>query len=206
MSALAAPASGARQAGEVIMRNSIAALTCAAAALALGAPADGQSEIRTDTVYENISPADLRVVIDGLGHPTVTTVDATSFEVVTSSGFLFNVFAMSCSDETGGKGGGKGASSQGGCFGMEISASWSVDSGEVAGVTVAADAYNERYSLLKSYVDDEGSLRAQRYAITDGGVTSAHLEQEIQVFLSGVDFLLETVKTETGLDFIAPDL
>ncbi len=167
------------------------------ASFAVVGPAQAQSETYTDTVYNSISPSDLRGIVEGLGYASVTEIDATSFEVTMDSGFLFWVYALTCDEPRKG-----GVTTR--CYGVEVSTYWTVDEADSTGLVQAANDYTANYSLLKAFVDAEGALNAQRYAFTTGGVTRAHIENEITGFPEAVNYMLDEIEMTTTIDFARP--
>ena len=179
------------------LRNGAAALAAGFALLAFAGAAQAQSETRTDTVYDSISPSDLRGILEGLGYSSVVEIDPTSFEVTMESGFLFWVYALTCDEPRKGQPATR-------CFGVEVSTYWTVDAKDSEGLVQAANDYTANYSLLKAFVDADGALNAQRYAFTTGGVTRAHIENEITGFPEAVNYMLDEIETMTTIDFTRP--
>lgn len=177
-----------------MMKSLAAAL---AAGVALSGAAVAQSQTHSDTVYDSISPADLFQIVQGLGYASATQLDDTTFEVATASGFLFWVYALTCDEPSKG-----GAVTR--CYGVEISTNWTVEAKDAAGLAEAANAYTASYSLLKAYVDEDNTLNAQRYGFTSGGVTRAHIEEEIHGFVEAVDYMLDEIEASTTIDFTRP--
>jgi hypothetical protein len=173
-------------------------LAAAVASLALASAAFAQSDIRTGDVYDSYAVADLQGMITGLGY-TATSLDATSYEVTTSTGFIFYVYGVQCDAVSPKKTGPVGH-----CQAMEVSSSWSIEPGQLEAVRASAASYDANYVFLKTYVTDDGLLHALRYAITGGGVTWDHLQREISEFTGAVDYFLDTLNTETGADLISP--
>lgn len=165
------------------------AIAVFAAFAAVATPSFGQSETRTDTVYENITPADIQAIINGMGYANVVNASATRTDITTANGFRFSVHAAACDD--GGR-----------CYALEIIASWTLLPEDRDRIIAAANRFDTQYSLLKIATTDQ--IFAQRYVITDGGVTRRHLERELQEFESGVRFFVNNIREQTGAVLPSP--
>lgn len=171
-------------------------VAASAALLALSAPAYAGSRTEASTVYLTVSSADFTSFLSGLGYSDIEEVSDNVFALSTANGFKFLIALVVCDSSD--------TSSDPGCYGIEMFATWTIDAADIPDVTAAANTYNSTMSLAKSYVADD-ALTIQRYSITDGGVTRAHLESEVREFLAAANALADSVAETTGIDVPRPE-
>jgi hypothetical protein len=79
-----------------------------------------------------------------------------------------------------------------GCLGIRFYASMELDKDDLATARRTADRYNREYYIGKAYVSDDGkSLYFENYLMIDGGVTTDHIEQNLDNFLAAYDVMVE---------------
>ena len=166
----------------------VIAVVLATLGLGLALPAEAQSRRGTEQVYYALTNADVQSILDGQDYELVKQTEPGNFTVTVSDGFLMTVEQQVCETET----------APDGCLGLLITASWGYSPEQRPTLETLANTFNREYSIAKVVLYDNG-IAMERYVITDGGVTRAHIERELSEFLAITDVLLERMIDELGL-------
>lgn len=165
----------------------LAAVAAAAASVLLSTPAAAQeARIGQAQVYRSVMAADIATLLNGKGYASVKKVDS-RFDVETTEGFKFSVELAVCD----------AADSPPGCLGVNIFATWGMNPGDRTKLQAAVERFNNEYRIGKALLVDN-SVYAERYVITDGGVTMAHISDELDEFESLMDVFIGVMQEALG--------
>lgn len=177
------------------MRTIIAAVALAAAgALVLSVPADAQpaATARTERalVIKSVTVGDMKEIMEDAGYRVeverLKTGEVWLFGTERDGGFRLNVQLRVCDTPN----------NPPGCLGVLYQASYDLKAPEVPAARRAAAKFNETFLMAKSYLLDADTLVLEHYAITDGGVTRAHLAAVLDEFLGMPGQLLDLWEAE----------
>ncbi len=146
------------------------AVCAAAPAAARQDPRIGQAQ-----VYRSLLPSDLSALLNGMGYASVKKAEGGRFDVETADGFKFSVELAVC-DVQGGPVG---------CLGVSAYATWSLSAENRTKLLPVLDRFNNEYRIGKALALAD-SIYAERYVTTDGGVTLAHITDELGEFESAM--------------------
>ncbi|WP_226635707.1 YbjN domain-containing protein [Brevundimonas poindexterae] len=166
----------------------VIAVVLATLGLGLALPAEAQSRRGTEQVYYALTAADVQTLLDGQDYEQVKQTEPGVFTITVSDGFLMTVEQRVCETE----------SMPDGCLGLAMTASWSYSPEQRPTLETLANTFNREYSIAKVVLYDNG-IAIERYVITDGGVTRAHIERELSEFLAISDVLIDRMIEELGL-------
>lgn len=153
----------------VVLAAALAAVFAAATPAAAQAP----SRKQTTVVYTTLTAADVDALLSSEGYTDVQRISDKQVNVTAPDGFRFVLNQAVCEAEGEAEG----------CLGLSISATWSLKAGDQAVLRPTIDLFNATYPLAKAMVFEDHVL-LERYVITDGGVSLAHVAQEIAEYLS----------------------
>jgi hypothetical protein len=160
----------------------LAVLAVAGAALAPLSHAAGPTR-GTETVVYTITKADIVGMLDRLELQHEPSEAFEGYEWVSSGDYVLHVGPQVCDVE----------GLPPGCFALSMLAYWTIDQEKIDDALVAVNDFNRSYYLTRAYLEEldaeDGEVVAMigRYAITDAGVTLAHLEDNIVEFLRILD-------------------
>jgi hypothetical protein len=84
-----------------------------------------------------------------------------------------------------------------GCLGVSIFATWSMEPADRTKLQTVVDRFNNEYRIGKAMMLED-SLYAERYVITDGGVTLQHINDELAEFESLMSLFGEMMHEALG--------
>jgi len=147
------------------------AVVCAASpAAAQNAPPPRKT---TTLVYHALTGAELETILRGAGYDQFERASDKQLNLTAPDGFKFSITQTVCDVE----------GEPEGCLGVSVQATWTlkVSDGEI--LIPVIDRFNADYSYGKAVLFEDYAL-LERYVITDGGVTPAHISREVDQFLS----------------------
>jgi len=139
--------------------------------LAAGTVAAQESRTGQAQVYRSVLASDVTTLLSGMGYTSVKKAEGGRFDVETRDGFKFSVELAVCDAEN----------APSGCLGVNFFASWTMEPGDEPKVRPAVDSFNSQYRIGKAMLIED-SVFAERYIITDGGVTLQHITDELEEF------------------------
>jgi hypothetical protein len=155
------------------------------------APAQAQStepRVSQQQVYRTYTIAEMSTLLNGLGYASVKKAEGGRFDIETETGFKFSVELTVCDVEN----------EPAGCLGINLFASWGIEPGDETKLRTAIDRFNNEYRIGKALLLDD-SVYAERYVITDGGVTQAHIAEEIAEFESAMEAFVGVMADALGI-------
>lgn len=174
-------------------RVSVAAVAAAAvlSAVMAAAPAQAQStapRVSQQQVYRTVNLQEVQTLLNGMGFASVKKGAENRFDIETTSGFKFAVELTVCDVEN----------EPPGCLGVNLFATWGIEPGDESKLRTAIDRFNNEYRIGKALIVED-SIYAERYVITDGGVTLGHISEEIVEFESAMDAFVGLMAEALGL-------
>lgn len=162
----------------------IAAMAALAASVAVPAAAQTPPRKTTTTVYHAMTAADLDAVLAEAGYTDVARVSDKQVNITAPDGFTFTLTQAVCDAE----------GEPQGCLGLSIQATWTIKASDHAALRPALEQFNVSYAMGKALLFED-YVMLERYAITDGGVTTMHIRQEIGEFLTLTEILETAMAT-----------
>jgi hypothetical protein len=159
----------------------VAAICALGAAVPLGHAAGPTRG--TEAVVYTITQADIIGMIDRLELEHEPSEVFEDYEWVRSGDFVLHVGPEVCDVEGHAPG----------CYALSMLAYWTIDQEQILEALAAVNDFNSTYFLTRAYLTElayengEAVAMLGRYAITDAGVTIAHLEDNLSEFLSILD-------------------
>lgn len=169
----------------LLLAGSLVALPAAAqTAPTQTAPDRAPARKTTTLVYHALTGPELETILRGAGYDQIERASDKQLNLTAPDGFKFAITQTVCDVE----------GEPEGCLGVSIQATWTLkaSSGEI--LISAIDRFNADYSYGKAVLFEDYAL-LERYVITDGGVTPAHISREVDQFLS-MTSVFETVLAE----------
>jgi hypothetical protein len=171
------------------MRRLSVLTALAAVPILLAAPPAFAQEPRIGQaqVYRTVNPADMSTLLNGLDFQAVKKGGERRFDIETRDGFKFSVELTVCDVED----------EPPGCLGVNLYATWGMEPGDETKLRAAVDRFNNEYRIGKALLLED-SVYAERYVITDGGVTLDHIRDEIGEFESAMGAFAELMAEALG--------
>lgn len=170
----------------------LAALAAAALSGVLAAPPvlaqATEPRVSQQQVYRTVNVQDMSVLLNGLGFASVKKGAEGRFDIVTEGGFHFAVELSVCDVEN----------EPPGCLAVNLFALWDIEPGDETKLRTAVDRFNNDYRIGKALIVED-SVYAERYVITDGGVTLTHISEEIAEFEAAMGAFVEVMAEALGL-------